>query len=85
MDKARNLSDIRKTNSNTNNKGCQQKEADVKGNTKAVKHSVGELPQSKKQKEDNKLTLNPHAKSYVPAKMSNNEEMYDLLINMTQQ
>ena len=50
---------------NSNKEGCQ-KEADVKGNTKAPKYSIGELP---------KLKLNPHGTSYVPAKMSNNEEM----------
>ena len=31
------------------------------------------------------MKLNPHATSYVPVKMSNNEEVYDLLINMIQQ
>ena len=84
MDRARNISEIRNTNINSNKKGCQ-KEADVKGNTKAAKYSVGELPKSKNQKEENKLKLNPLATSYVPAKMSNNEEMYNLLINMIQQ
>ena len=65
MDRARNMSEIRNKNMNSNKEGCQ-KEADVKGNTKAPKYSVGELP---------KLKLNPHGTSYVPAKMSNNEEM----------
>ena len=84
MDRARNLSEIRNINSNSNNiEGCQ-KEADIKSNAKAAKCSVGELPKSKNQKEDNKLNLNPHATSYVPAKMNNDEEMYDLLINMIQ-
>ena len=65
IDRAKNTSEIRNMNINSNKEGCQ-KEADVKGNTKAPKYSVGELP---------KLKLNPHATSYVPAKMSNNEEM----------
>ena len=44
MDRARNLSEIRNMNSNSNNKeGCQN-EADIKGNIKAAKFSVGELP-----------------------------------------
>ena len=44
MDRARNLSEIRNMNSNSNNKeGCQN-EADIKGNIKAAKYSVGELP-----------------------------------------
>ena len=85
MDRARNLSKIRNMNSNSNNKEGCQKETDIKGNVKAAKYSVGKLPKSKNQKEDNKLKLNPHATSYVPVKMSNNEEMYDLLINMIQQ
>ena len=68
-------------NSNSNNKEGCQKEADVKGNTKAAKYSV----ESKIQKNDNKLKRNPHATSYVPVKMSSNEEMYELLINMIQQ
>ena len=85
MDRARNLSEIRNMNSNSNNKEGCQKEDDVKGNIKAAKYSAGELPKSKDQKEDNKLKLNSHATSYVPVKMSNNEEMYHLLINMIQQ
>ena len=63
MDRARNLSEIRNINSNSNNKEGCQKEADVKGNTKVVKYSVGELPKSKNQKKDNKLKLNTHATS----------------------
>ena len=70
-------------NINSNKGGCQ-KEADVKGNIKAAKYSVGELPKSKNQKEDNRLKLNPHATSNVAAKVNNNEEIYDLLINMIQ-
>ena len=85
MDRVRNLSGFRYMSSNSNSKEVCQKEADVRGNMKAAKHSVGELPKSKNQKEDNKLKLNPHATSYVPAKMSNNEEMYELPINMIQQ
>ena len=84
MDRARNISEIRNMNINSNKEGCQ-KEADVKGNIKAAKYSAGELLKSKNQKEDKKLKLNPHATSYVPAKVSNNEEMYDLLIDMIQQ
>ena len=72
-------------NSNSNNKEGCHKEADVKGTIKAAKYSVGELPKSKDQMEDNKLKLNPHATSYVPVKMTNNEEMHHLLINMIQQ
>ena len=84
MDREGNLSEIRNMKSNNNKEVCQ-KEADTKGNTKAVQYSVRELPKSKNQKEDNKLKLNPHSTSYVPAKKSNNEEMYNLLINMIQQ
>ena len=83
MDRAKNLSEIRNMNSNSNNKEGCQKEADIKGNIKAAKYSVGELPKSKNPKEDNKLKLTPHA-TYVPVKVSNNEEMHDL-INMIQQ
>ena len=79
------LSEIRNMKSNSNNKEVYQKEAYVKGNTETGKYSVGELPKSKSQKEDNKLKLNPYTTSYVPAKVRNNEEMYDLLINMIQQ
>ena len=62
MDRARNLSEIRNNNSNSNNKEGYQKEVDVKGNTKATKHSIRELTKSKDQKEDkNKLKLNSHA------------------------
>ena len=71
-------------NTNSNKKSCE-KEVDVKGNTKAAKYSLGELSNSKNQKEDNKLKLNPLTASYVPAKMSNNEEIYNLLTNMIQQ
>ena len=53
MDRAGNLSEIRNINSNSNNKEGCQKEADIKCN-KIVKYSVGELPKSKNQKEDNK-------------------------------
>ena len=84
MDRARNISEIRNMNINSKKEDCQ-KEADVKGNIKAAKYSVGELPKSKNQKEDKKLKLSPHATSHVPAKVSNNEEMYDLLIDMIQQ
>ena len=84
IDREGNLSEIRNMKSNNNKEVCQ-KEADTKGNTKAAKYSVRELPKSKNQKEDNKLKLNPHSTSYVPAKKSNNEEMYNLLINMIQQ
>ena len=84
MDRARNISEIRNMNINSKKEGCQ-KEADVKGNIKAAKYSVGELPKSKNQKEDKKLKLSPHATSHVPTKVSNNEEMYDLLIDMIQQ
>ena len=73
MGRARNISEIRNMNISSNKEGCQ-KEMDVKGNTKAAKYSVGELPKPKKQKEDNKLKLSPHTTSYVPAKMSNNEK-----------
>ena len=73
MGRARNISEIRNMNISSNKEGCQ-KEMDVKGNTKAAKYSVGELPKSNNQKEDNKLKLNPHATSYVPAKMSNNQK-----------
>ena len=82
MDRVRNLSEIRNMNNNSNNKESCQKEADIKGNIKAAKYSVGELPKSKNQKEDNKLEVNPLATSYVPVKISNNEEMYNLLISM---
>ena len=53
MDRAGNLSEIRNINSNSNNKEGCQKEADIKCN-KIAKYSVGELPKSKNQKEDNK-------------------------------
>ena len=53
MDRTTNLPEIRNLNISSNKEGCQ-KEADVKGNTKAAKYSVGELPKSKNQKEDNK-------------------------------
>ena len=49
------------------------------------RYSVRELSKLKNQKEDNKLKLNPHATSYVLVKMSNNEEMYNLLIYIIQQ
>ena len=63
MDRERNLSEFRYMNSNSNSKEVCEKEADVRGNTEAVKYSVGELPKSKNQKEDNKLKLNPYATS----------------------
>ena len=86
IERAKNLSVIRNMNSNSNSKEGCQKEADVKGNTKAVKYLVGEVPKSKNQKEDNKLKFNNlHTTSYVPAKVNNNIEMHDLLINMIQQ
>ena len=40
IDRAKNTSEIRNMNINSNKEGCQ-KEADVKGNTKAAKYSVG--------------------------------------------
>ena len=44
MDRARNLSEIRNMNSNSNNKeGCQN-EADIEDNIKAAKYSVEKLP-----------------------------------------
>ena len=49
------------------------------------RYSVRELSKLKNQKEDNKLKLNPHATSYVLVKMTNNEEMYNLLIYIIQQ
>ena len=49
------------------------------------RYSARELSKLKNQKEDNKLKLNPHATSYVLVKMSNNEEMYNLLIYIIQQ
>ena len=49
------------------------------------RYFVRELSKLKNQKEDNKLKLNPHATSYVLVKMSNNEEMYNLLIYIIQQ
>ena len=85
MDQAINLSEIRNMNSNSNNKEGCQKETDVKGNTKVAKYSVGELQKLKNQMENNKLKCNPHATSYVPVKMRNNEKMYHLLKNMIQQ
>ena len=60
MDRPRNISEIRNMNINSNQEVCQ-KEADVNGNTKTAKYSVGELLKSKSQKEDSKLKLNPHA------------------------
>ena len=51
MDRARNILEIRSMNINSNKENCQ-KEADVKGNTKAAKYSDGELPKSKNQKEE---------------------------------
>ena len=62
VDRARNISEIRNMNINSNKEGCQN-EADAKGNIKAAKYSVGELPKSNNQKEDNKLKLNPLATS----------------------
>ena len=59
-------------------------EADVKSNTKVANNPAAELTKSKNQEED-KLKLNPHATSYVPAKMSDNGEIDGLLINMIQQ
>ena len=67
------------------NKEDYQKEADVKAITKKAKYCVGVLSKSKNQKEDDKLKINSHATSYVTAKMSNNEEIYNLLINIIQQ
>ena len=84
MERARTVSEIRNMNINSNKEGSQKK-SDVKGNTKAAKYSIGELPKLKNQKEDNKMKLMPHAAPYVLAKMSNNEELQDLLINMIQQ
>ena len=86
MKRAKNLSEIKNMNSNSNIKGCQ-KEAEDKGIAKAVKYLVGEVPKSKDQKEDkNKLKFNNlHATSYGPMKMRNNVEIHNLLINMIQQ
>ena len=84
MNRARNLSEIRNMNINSNKEGYQ-KEADVKAITKKAKYCVGVLSKSKNQKEGDKLKLSSHATSYVTAKMSNNEEIYNLLINIIQQ
>ena len=40
IDRAKNTSEIRNMNINSNKEGCQ-KEADVKGNTKAATYSIG--------------------------------------------
>ena len=62
IDRARSMLEIRNMNINSN-KEVFQKEAHVKGKTKAAKYSVGELTKSriKSQKKDNKLKLNSHA------------------------
>ena len=72
MDRTRNLQEIRNINISSNKEGYQ-KEADVKDNTKAAKYSVGKLPKSKNQKEDNKCN-SAHMQNHMWLQLDLNPE-----------